>query len=122
MAWVSLVLGVVSRARRVRPFLAAKSTPKQERVADEDDAAGERPDAGRPEGSPAVLERTDQEEKPKRDLHHSEQDARAGNLALELVASPEPAEDVGKSGEQDHGRVARVMQAALPPKHLFDPL
>ena len=83
------------------PVLAAKSTPKQERVADQDDAAGERPDAGRPVASAAVLERTNQEEKPERDLHHSEQDARAGTLALELVAGCEPAEHVGKSGEQD---------------------
>jgi hypothetical protein len=57
-----------------------------------------------PIGSPAVLERTDQEEKPERDLHHSEQNARAGTLALELVACPEPAEDVGKSRKQDHNR------------------
>jgi hypothetical protein len=33
----------------------------------------------------------------KRDVHQSEQDARAGTLALELVAGREPVEHVGKS-------------------------
>jgi hypothetical protein len=44
--------------------LLAKSTPKQKGVPDEDDAAGESPDARGPVGGPAVLERTDQEEEP----------------------------------------------------------
>jgi hypothetical protein len=86
----------------VQLVLIAKSTPKQEGVADEDDAAGESPDARGPIGGPAVLERTEQEEKPEPDLHHSEQNARAGTLTLELVACAEAAQDVSESREQDH--------------------
>jgi hypothetical protein len=41
---------------------------------------------------------------PERDLHQSEQHARAGTLTLEFVAGPESAEDVRKSREQDHDR------------------
>jgi hypothetical protein len=92
------------RARRVPRVLTTESTPRQQRVADEDDAAGESPDASRQEGGTAVFERAEQEEKPERDFHHSEQHAGAGTLALEFVAGPETAEDVGKSCEQDHYR------------------
>jgi hypothetical protein len=44
--------------------LVAKSTLKHKGVADQDDAAGESPDARGPVGGPAVVERTDQEEEP----------------------------------------------------------
>ena len=94
-AWLGL-------ATRGHPLLVAKSTPKQKGVADEDDAAGESPDARGPVGGSAVLERTEQEEKPEPDLHHSEQNARAGTLTLEFVACAEPAQDVRNSREQDH--------------------
>jgi hypothetical protein len=42
----------------VHHLLVAKSTPKQKGVADEDDAAGESPDAGGPGGGPATTSST----------------------------------------------------------------
>jgi hypothetical protein len=93
----------LARAGEARaPSLGREATPKQKGVADKDDAAGKGPDARGPVGGPAVLERTEQEEEPKRDLHHPEQNARAGPLTLEFVACREPAQNVSESREHDH--------------------
>ena len=51
------------RRKQAQLVSRSPSTPKRERVADEDDGAGERPDAGRPVARAAVLEQTNQPEK-----------------------------------------------------------